>query len=101
MKIKRNTLNLFLVFFFIIAGAWISLKISNDAKVAAFINERNSLCANLTKELNNQENISNCYCYFEGFKTGNQKVDEKTLPLCACECNVNGTKVKIGLVEAK
>ncbi len=101
MRIKKNTINLLIIMALFVAGAWVSVKISSDARIAAFINERNSMCANLSKALNTQENISNCYCYFEGFKTGNDKVDEKTLPLCACECEVNGTRVRVGLVEAR
>jgi hypothetical protein len=101
MKIKKSTTNVLLSIGLIIILVIIGARISTEAKLTNLINERNIYCSNLSNALNNESGISGCFCYFEGFKTGDSNIDSKTLPLCACECNVNGTVQKIGILESR
>lgn len=101
MKLKKNTINIMLVFSIILSIMIITFNISREAQLARLITERNEVCSDLSKELSLDESIEDCFCYYQGFKTGDSVFDEKTLPLCACDCHVNGTLVKVGLVEPK
>ncbi len=101
MKIKKNTMSVLLVMIGLVSLSVISLRISNEARISNFIAERNKYCSNLSNALTSQEDIDNCFCYFEGFKTGKPEIDSKSLPLCACDCVVNGTKVKVGIIEPR
>ena len=99
MKVKKNTINVLLVITFLVTFGIASFRIIQVSRVQAFLNERNEVCANLSFLLSEDESIDECFCFFEGFKTGDSAVDDRTLPLCACECVVNGTKVSVGLLE--
>lgn len=101
MKLKKNTLNIILVIGFLLAVSIGTFKLVQNARLEGYIAERNKVCANLSVALSDEEGIDDCYCYYEGFKTGNQQVDEQTMPLCACECVINGTSYKVGLVEPR
>jgi len=98
---KKNTLNTLLVIAFIVVGTITAYKIVNNTRIERFILERNKVCSNLSVTLSDEEGIDECFCYYQGFKTGNPNVDDNSLPLCACECMVNGTKVTVGLVEPR
>lgn len=101
MRISRNAFSTLVIVGLLVTGIIVTLRVSNDARITQFVNERNKFCSNLSIELSGQEGIENCFCYYEGFKTGEQQIDSKTLPLCACECMINGTTQKIGLLEAR
>jgi len=101
MKLKKNTLNVMLVLGFVLVGTIFVYRYAVSVNTQSFITERNKLCADLSLALTNESGVDDCYCYFEGFKTGDSSFDSKTLPLCACECMVNGTSVKVGLVEPR
>jgi hypothetical protein len=101
MRIKKNTIVALSILGLFIIGTVVTVRISKDASIVNFINERNELCGNMSVLLTAEEDIDECFCYFEGFKTGDQSIDDITLPLCACECMVNGTVVKIGLIESQ
>ncbi len=98
MRMRRNTINTLLVIGFLVIGAIVVLNINSQARLNRFIAERNAECNNLTIALRDEQGLD-CFCYFDGFKTGNEMIDEKTLPYCACDCVINGTRVSIGLVE--
>lgn len=99
---KRRTKNkLYIVglFSFIVFSIYFGFKLSNDLAIQEIINERNALCANLTFQL--AELDKDCLCHFEGFKTGTPDLDKVTSPLCACECVINGTAMRIGLLSTE
>ncbi|MFA5406442.1 MAG: hypothetical protein WC307_03755 [Candidatus Nanoarchaeia archaeon] len=97
---KKNTISSLVALCLIVVVTIIGFRISSDAKIANFIAERNILCANWSSVLSADESIDSCYCYYEGFKTGDNNIDSGTQPLCACECVVNGTLTKIGMLVA-
>jgi hypothetical protein len=70
-----------------------------NARIASIIAQKNQLCTNMSALLSAEEGIDECYCYYEGFNSGNPKLDDKTVPVCACECLINGTPYSIGLLE--
>jgi len=101
MRVKKSTLTTITVIGLFAIGTIASINISRQASIANFINQRNKICSNLSLSLTADEAIDKCYCYFEGFKTGNEAIDTKTTPLCSCECTINGTIKKIGVLEAR
>ncbi len=96
-KVTANTIFWIIVFIGITVA---SVNISKQATLTRLINEKNAFCQKLGQEMTNQSNIE-CYCYFEGFRTGNQELDQKTNPLCVCECMVNGTIKKVAILQTK
>ncbi len=93
----KNNLYLISLFCFIIFMIYSCFKLVNDSRIQEVINERNSFCANLTFQL--AELDKDCLCYFEGFKTGTPDLDKITSPLCACDCMINGSPIRIGLLS--
>jgi hypothetical protein len=101
MKVSKSTINVLLVIGFILLISVGSLRVIQESRIQAFVSERNEICANLSYALSEEDGLDDCYCYYEGFKTGNEELDGETLPLCSCECVINGTSYKIGIVEPK
>lgn len=71
-----------------------------------FAEERSALCKSLTPELNqyfaNNSTVDQCDCYFEPNKTGVQELDQRTEPLCTCDClTKNGTSFKVAIRAQK
>ncbi len=97
-KRKHGKAYLFCFIGLVAFTAYFGFKISREIYISNIITEREMYCANLTFELAKLNKT--CICHFEGFKTGNPEVDSATSPLCACECVVNGTPVKIGVLDA-
>jgi len=59
---------------------------------------RTQYCAELTPLLNEQFNSSlTCNCYFDLKNTGNNFVDQRSEPLCTCECTDGITTRTIAL----
>ena len=97
---KRRTKNKVYIiglFSFIAFTIYFGFKLSNDLAIQEIINERNALCANLTFQL--AELDKDCLCHFEGFKTDTPDLDKITSPLCVCECIINGSPMRIGLLS--
>jgi hypothetical protein len=99
MKFKKKTMKSCVAIMFIALFSIFTFNIVRGARINALLAEKNQICANMSVLLSQEEGIDECYCYYEGFNSGNPELDSKTVPVCGCECIVNGTLYSIGLLE--
>jgi hypothetical protein len=97
IRIKKSYIEALVFFIVLILGTIFIFNYFREIQFQEMVKQRNIYCAQFAEKL--KEKNQSCYCFYENVNP--EGILKEHELLCTCECIVNGTKQRIGIVQVE
>ncbi|MCW1296238.1 MAG: hypothetical protein OH319_00990 [Candidatus Parvarchaeota archaeon] len=97
IKIKKSHIEIFIFLSILIFGTIFIFNYFREIRFQEMVRQRNAYCAQFSEKL--REKNQSCNCFYEHVNPEGMLREAEIL--CTCECNVNGTIQRIGIVQVE